>query len=263
MHTINITLREDNLAEVLAGIAILGISETHYSNSNFCRWNRGTLIIEAAITEYELLQHVHEFISDLQWVQSLGDVHQGVFQSKNMIGVSPFMDFANHGEPSIFKNFSGQVTALAIATGQQRAIAGLCPSTFAGWLAETALKGTLKPPVNSWGLAWRTNAHSLDVGFSPNDDNTSRHNKIFPVVDALANAALSFFLPCAVLKNGEHELCYNLWTELIPISAASLALTDGINGLAGHRYKITRRPKAYGDGESYKYFPAAIIQNQH
>jgi hypothetical protein len=254
MHTIRIPLQENNLAEVLAGIAILGILEIHGPNANCCSWHHGILIIEAALSEPELLQKVHDFLIEMQWVQSLGDVHQGVFKSGNLIGVSPFMDCANHGTPSIFKNFSGQVTCSKIAEDQHQAIIGIRSDSFSDWLAVTVTE------VSSWGLDWRTNAHSLDIGFSPNDDNTSKFNPIFPAVEVLATAALAFFLAPSCLLKHEESLTYFLWRDSIPSSLTAQALIGNVNGLQGKSYEVARRPKSYGKGASYKYFPAAIIK---
>lgn len=255
MHIITIPLREDNLAEVLAGISILGILETHRPDINYCSWHQGLLSIEAAIPEPELLQLIHEFLSDLKWEQSLGDVHQGVFSSGNMVGVSPFMNFANHGTPAIFKNFSGQVTSSKVAGDQREAIIRMGSENFTDWLATTATE------ASSWGLDWRTNAHSLDIGFSPNDDNTSKFNPIYLAVDALATAALAFFLPPSCLLDNEERLTYHLWEKSIQASVMAQAFIGNINGLPGKIYGVARRPKSYGKGASYKYFPAAIIQN--
>lgn len=255
MHTVTIPLREDNLAEVLAGIAILGILESHCPNANCCSWHRGTLNIQAALSGIELLQRVHEFVSDLQWVQSLGDVHQGVFKSGNLVGLSPFMDLANNGTPSIFKNFSGQVTSSKVAGDQREATISIGSENLAVWLATTVTE------VSSWGLDWRTNAHSLDIGFSPNDDNTSKFNPIYLAVDALATAALAFFLSPSCLLNREESLTYHLWEKSIKASLTAQAFIGNINGLPGKSYVVARRPKSYGKGASYKYFPAAVIQN--
>lgn len=255
MHTISISLQENNLAEVLAGIAILGILEIHCPNANCCSWHQSMLYIEAVVSELELLQKVQQFLTEMAWVESLGDVHQGVFKSGNLIGVSPFMDFAKNGTPSIFKNFSGQVTCHKIAEDQHKAIIGIRSEFFSDWLAVTVTE------VSSWGLDWRTNAHSLDIGFSPNDDNTGKFNPIFPAVEALATAALAFFLPPTCLLNHEESLSYFLWTDSISSSLTAQAFIGNVTGLQGKSYVVARRPKSYGKGASYKYFPAAIIQN--
>jgi hypothetical protein len=254
MNTITIPLREDNLAEVLAGIGILGILESHAPRTNSSVWLRNALQIESPLSESELLTQVHAFLTNLHWVQSMGDVHQGVLKSGTILGASPFMDLANNGDPSVFKNFSGQVTSAKIATDQREALKSLGSQTFSEWLGMTVKE------VSSWGLDWRTNAHSLDVGFSANDDSTSKFNPLYLAVDALAMAALSFFLPSACLSLREEALAYQLWQKPIPASAAAPAFLGNLNGLSSRTYQVTRRPKSYGKGASYKYFPAAVLQ---
>ena len=161
------------------------------------------------------------------------------------------MDFASNGEPSVFKNFSGQVTTTNI-TAEQHAAIGVTPKvSLHGYLSHTAQN------VSSWAFDWRTNSHSLDLGFSANDDKSSQYDPIYVAIEMLSLSALAFFLPAGALLTSDEQIVYHLWRYSIQGSLAGMALLGQINGIEQHSYQITRRPKSYGKGASYKYFPNA------
>jgi CRISPR-associated protein Csb3 len=251
MNTIPIHLQENNLAEVLAGIAIAGIAEANTPRETSSRWEQDCLNVSTPLSEQELLDAIHEFLSDLAWEQSAGDVYQGCFSSSGKLGVAPFMNSATMRQTSVFKTFSGQVTPQKICDDLHGALEQVPRTSIENYLAHTA------PGIGSWSLDWRSNGHSLDLGFSGNDDKTSDFDPVFVAVEVLSIAALAFFLPAAALSTANDQLTYHLWEQPVSGKLAGTALVGGLTTLPRRTYLVARRPKSYGKGASYKYFPNA------
>ena len=254
MNTIPIHLQENNLAEVLAGVAIAGIAEANTQRETSSQWDQNCLCVTTPLSEQELLDAIHSFLSDVTWKQAAGDVYQGCFASSGKIGVSPFMDSSNMGETSFFKTFSGQVTPRKICDDLQCALKHLPLTSIADYLAHTATG------IGSWALDWRTNGHSLDRGYSSKGDNgdgTGKHDPVFVAIETLSVTALSFFLPHAGLCAADEQLSYHLWKQQISWNHVGPAFLGDLPYLSRRSYLVTRRPRSYGDGASYKYFPNA------
>lgn len=251
MNTIPIHLQENNLSEALAGVAIAAIAEAKAQRETSAYWDQNCLNITTPLSEQELLDAIHGFLSDVTWAQAAGDVYQGCFASSGMIGVSPFMSASTVAQTSVFKTFSGQVTPRKICDDLQRALEKAPRTSLAEYLAHTA------PGIGSWALDWRTNGHSLDLGFSGNDDKTSDFDPVFVAVEVLSIAALAFFLPAVALCIADEQLTYHLWSKPVPAGLAAAAFVGGLRALPQRTYLVARRPKSYGKGASYKYFPNA------
>ena len=251
MNEIRIPLNEINLAEVLTGIAILGIAELHHPEENKCHWEKNTLVIHSPSDEATVLGRVCEFVENMRWIPASGEKHQGVFRSGDLAGLAHFMEPAGNGTPSIFKTFSGDVNPESILAKQSDAWSLEALDGFSSFLRETA------SGASSWALDCRTTAHSLDEGFSAYDAGASKSDPVFLAVELLSASALSFFLPPQALGIGGQKLGYFLWSQRLPARLASLAFIGRLSALPGVGYELTRRPKSYGKGSSYKFFPNA------
>jgi len=257
MNSISIPLREDNFAEVLAGMAILGIvagvQET--TEDATARWTASGLNLSGLWTEEQLLAPTRAFLSSLAWLPSPGGPHLGGFQAESRLGVCPFVRLnSKDADPSIWKTFSGQVTPIRISSWQRQAFSESSAATSFRELLQTSADG-----VGSWGYDNRTTGHTLDQGFSSDAEKTGEFDPVFLVTDMLSVAALSFFLPAPALQRSEERVTYFLWTEAIPLALAPLAFCSLLNGHPGRAYQATRRPKAFGKGGAFKYWPAATL----
>jgi hypothetical protein len=253
MQTISIALQENNLAEVLAGVGILGIVKQSFPEHEFAsHWENSLLKIDSAIPENLLTSAVLDFLHEVKWVQAAGDVHHGILKAKNIMGLDFLLSPSSQGEPSIFKNFSGQVTSEKIVSGLVSALPAHAMQQFSDLLFFTATD------LTSWGLDWRTSGHSLDIGYSANDDGTSQYDPVFVAVELLGLSALSFFMTPWSLQTDQDYISYQLWRQAIPAKLAASAFTGLIPGLPSQTYRSSRRGKSYGKGASYRYFPPAI-----
>ncbi len=254
METIRVHLQENNFAEVLAAAGLLGCLANRMPAKPFVsHWEKNVFVLQTDMPETQIAEEVLTFLRSLAWVQALGKAHQGVLTADGLLGLDPLLDCADDGEPSVFKNFSGQVTAAAILAEQ---VAALLRSGAANVEALFAFSAT---GVGSWGWDWRTNAHSLDIGFSGNDDDTSKHDPVFVGTELLCLSALSFFVPPWALVDGEDSVSYALWRAPLPAHEALQTLIHRLPVQALTSYRASRRGKSYGKGASYKYFPAATL----
>jgi hypothetical protein len=256
MTELRLQLQENNLAEVLAGVGVLGIlHEAHPECPLTSHWERNLLVIDCPVSETEAVAEVLSFLKSLRWVQALGNSHQGMVTCKSITGIDPLLDPALNAEPSIFKNFSGQVTGEKILEEQVALVASVSADDFTTLLSASGVD------VGSWGLDWRTNGHSLDIGFSANDDGTSKFDPVYIATELLALCAQSFFLPAWALNDSSENIAYAPWTESLPISLTQHSLLGMLPGSSGLAYRLARRGKSYGKGASYKYFPPAVLTN--
>ncbi len=104
------------------------------------------------------------------------------------------------------------------------------------------------PTTSRFGVDPRSAWNALDFGSSPNTQ--GRDATTFPAVEMLAVFGLQSFRPQV---SSREEVLYYLWTEPLPLVAASLAAADRIDGIASTClcFSIAKR------GQSYKYFTYA------
>jgi hypothetical protein len=257
METISLSLQENNLAEVLAGVGILGILQHTYPEQEFPSvWEDSQLKITSEITEADAVNAVLDFLRDIRWVQAHGDVHQGVFKARNLLGLDFLLSPSAKGEPSIYKNFSGQVSGEKITAGLVECLPSKPVNEFSELLGFTTNNQT------SWGIDWRTNGHSLDIGYSANDDGTSRFDPVYVCTELLGLTALSFFMNPWVNASEQDSITYSLWRTSIPAHLSASALAGLMPGLPDQTFRTSRRGKSYGKGASYRYYPPAIPLHQ-
>jgi hypothetical protein len=254
MEIIRVNLQENNFAEAVSVAGLIGcLSYRHAGHAFVSHWERNLFLLESEIPEARIVEDVLAFLQSLAWVQALGKVHQGALTADGLIGLNPLLDCANDGEPSLFKNFSGQVTAAAILSEQVAPLSRFTGTNMAGLLAFSATG------IGSWGWDWRTNAHSLDIGFSGNDDDTSKHDPVFVTTELLCLSALSFFVPPWAFADGPDNVSYALWRCPLAAREAVQAIINRLPLQSQTCYRTARRGKSYGKGASYKYFPSATL----
>lgn len=257
METISLSLQENNLAEVLAGVGILGILQHTYPEQEFPSvWEDSQLEITSVIPEQDLVAAVLDFLRDIRWVQAHGDVHQGVFKARNLCGLDFLLSPFANGEPSIFKNFSGQVSSEKITTGLVECLPSKPVNEFSELLGFTANDQT------SWGIDWRTIGHSLDIGYSSDMDKTSKYDPVYVCTELLGLTALSFFINPWVIASEQDGVTYALWRTSIPAHLSASALAGLVPSLPNQIFRTSRRGKSYGKGASYRYYPPAIPLHQ-
>lgn len=258
LNELRLPLDERNLAHVLSAVALVGLVSRNPDarpDESTCWWEGG-FVVRAAITRAALFDMADKFLQSMRWIPGWGATAPGTFAADGEIGSNPFISLAEGGqENSPFKTFSGQQDpGRDLLERQKESLVG---ATIADtWLAQS------RRGIASWGFDCRVGSHAYDLGFSSNDEGTGDRDPVFPAVEMLSIAGVSFFTAIQGWQLDADTVGYSIWTEPIPVALVRYAVAGRLDGLPARRYRARSRGGAYGKGAAYRFFPEATLRNQ-
>ena len=261
MRTIEIAINQANLAEVLAVVAVAGITGTIDADAQLS-WESPGCRLHTERSEAEVLEAVWAGLADFRWIQSPGETYEGLFSANAVhggtviLGMNPFVGLRNPNKAGLLKNFSAKTTAENIH-GNLRDGLGTCPASLEELFGRVARIGS------TWSYDARSVGHALDVGYSTDAEKSTKSNPMYVAVDMSSVMALSCFLPAHALISGNAAISYFLWDARSPVSLLPLLFTGLVEGIPARKYTVIRRSKAYGTGRSYRYWPPAYLEAQY
>ena len=252
-------LDQRNLAHFLSALALAALAdriERAGRASRTCWWEGGHFAIQSEYSgrDFRLLLYskAYEFLKALRWISGLGGVAQGVLVSGREIGINPFIYLGGDSRRPPLRAFSAKVVPAKVLPEQ---ISKLLSPIDDWWLNQ------IERGVSSWGFDCRVNMHASDAGISSDAEGTGGSDPIFPAIELLSLAAVSFFVPANAWQTGDHSLSAAAWTCPIPLQMALLASTGRIHGLPACGWTFASRGRAHGKGSSFQFFPPAILTN--
>jgi hypothetical protein len=254
-------LDQRNLAHFLSALALASLAdriEGAGRQSRMCWWEDDEHFAIQSEQPAEpfrslLYSRAYELLKALEWISGLGGVAQGLLVSGREVGINPFINLSGDSRRPPLRAFSATVVPAKVLPAQ---IKKLRDPANGAWLSE------VERGVSSWGFDCRVNMHASDAGISSDAEGTGGSNPIYPAIELLSLAAVSFFVPANLWQTGENSLCVTAWSKPIPLHMAPLASAGTIHGLPARLLNFTSRGRAHGKGRSFRFFPPAISTNQ-
>jgi len=299
---ITIPLRENNLAEALAGMAIIGIAEKIEGSGVLeCKWENDHLHLKTELPEYLILKSIEDFVLNVTAIHSTSTLTRELasdninlkqfllLQNGAMLGGCPLFTVSSTLKTSVFKSYTGLVNLETILEKQLLSIPSKSFTSIAEYVHSLgapvfknaegrftrevqlyrtgARKGMIKSSekINVFLFDSSTGCNPYDLGFSSDGEETGPFDPVYPAREILAYLGLAFFLPWSVLCNdsqGLGSVIYFVWREYLPSSFCPLAFSRKINGLDQDTMIARRLPKGAGDSRT-KFFSDALLVDKN